>query len=129
MYALCMSGHVCKYVHAYMGIFMHALYSYRCIHMYSLHVYLGCVHLTDSRKIKFAAMKLTGQTSQYWINLENIHASRLQRPIEMWDMMKDELKGKCATIICDCLMDKWHQYTQGNKSLSYGQVASIHSRQ
>jgi len=27
-------------------------------------------------------MKLIGQASQYWTNLENICASRLQRPIE-----------------------------------------------
>jgi len=32
-------------------------------------------------------------------------------------MMKDELKGKyVAPSFSDHLMDKWHQYTQGNKS-------------
>jgi len=62
-------------------------------------------------------MKLTGQASQYWTNLENIHASRLQWPIETWDMMKDELKGKYAPLFSDRLMDKWYQCTQGNKSV------------
>jgi len=63
-------------------------------------------------------MKLNGQASQYWTNLENIHASQLQRPIETWDMMKDELKDKYVSpLFSDRLMDKWHQYTQGNKSV------------
>ena len=62
-------------------------------------------------------MKLIGQASQYWTNLENIHTSWLQRPIETWDMMKDELKGKYVPpSFSDRFMDKWHQYNQGNKS-------------
>jgi len=45
-----------------------------------------------------------------------MRAFRLQRSIDTWDMMKDELKGKYVTpSFSDCLMDKWHQYTQGNK--------------
>ena len=72
----------------------------------------------ESKKIKFAVIKLTGLASQYWTNLENIRASQFQRPIEIWDMMKDELKGKYVLpSFSDRLMDKWHQYTQGNKSV------------
>ena len=33
-------------------------------------------------KVKFAAMKLTGQVSQYWTNVESIKASRCQDPKE-----------------------------------------------
>jgi len=74
-------------------------------------------NLTEPRKIKFAVMKLTSQASQYWTKLENIRVSRLQRPIETWDMMKDELKGKYVPLsFDDRLMDKWHKYTQVNKS-------------
>jgi len=62
-------------------------------------------------------MKLTSQASQYWTNLKNIRTFRLQQPIEIWDMMKDELKGKhVPPSFSDRLMDKWHQYNQGNKS-------------
>jgi len=33
------------------------------------------------------------------------------------NMMKDELKGKYVpSSFSNRLMDKWHQYTQGNKS-------------
>ena len=61
-------------------------------------------------------MKLIGQVSQYGTILENIRASRLQRPIKIWNMMTDELKGKYVPpSFSDRLMDKWHQYNQGNK--------------
>ena len=69
--------------------------------------YFTWYNFTEPRKIKFAVMKLTGQASQYWTNLENICASRLQRPIKTWDMMKDDLKGKYVPpSFSDCLMDK-----------------------
>jgi len=62
-------------------------------------------------------MKMSGQASQYWSNLENIRASRLQQPIETWEMLKDELKGKYVPLLfSDRLMNKWHQNIQGNKS-------------
>jgi len=48
--------------------------------------------LTESRKIKYTAMKLSGQASQYWINLENGRASRGRPPIDTWDRMKEELE-------------------------------------
>ena len=61
-------------------------------------------------------MKLIDQASQYWTNLENIRASQFSRPIKTWDMMKEKLKGKYVPpSFSDRLMDKWHQYTQGNK--------------
>ena len=34
-----------------------------------------------------------------------------------WDRIKDQLKGKYVPLLFhDRLMDKWHQFTQGNKS-------------
>ena len=66
---------------------------------------------------KFAAMKLTGQASQYWTNLVNMRTTREQEPIDTWRRMKDELKGKYVPPpVSARLMDKWHWYTQGNKS-------------
>jgi len=62
-------------------------------------------------------MKLTGQASQYWTNLVNMRAARDQESIDTWRRMKDELKGKYVPpSFSACLMDKWHRYTQGNKS-------------
>jgi len=37
-------------------------------------------------------MKLSGQASQYWTNLENKWAARGWPPIETWDRMKEELE-------------------------------------
>ena len=50
--------------------------------------------LSEPRKVRFATIKLNGQASQYWTNVETLQASRVQQPIETWAAMKDELKGK-----------------------------------
>ena len=61
-------------------------------------------------------MKLTGQASQYLINLEIMRAACYQKPIDTLHRMKDELRGKhVPPLFCVCLIDEWHQYTQGNK--------------
>ena len=54
--------------------------------------YFTWYDLTKPRKVKFAAMKLIGQASQYWTNLVNMRAARDQEPIDTWRRMKDELK-------------------------------------
>jgi len=62
-------------------------------------------------------MKITGQASQYWTNLVNMLAARDPEPINTWRRMKDELKEKYVPPSFSArLMDKWHRYTQGNKS-------------
>ena len=43
--------------------------------------------------------------------------ARDQDPIDAWRRMKDKLKGKYVPLSFSVrLMDKWHRYTQGNKS-------------
>ena len=75
------------------------------------------VWITESKKVKYAAMKLSGQASQYWTNLESRHAARGRPPIDIWDRMKEELEIKYVSPSFSArLMDNWHQYTQGNKS-------------
>jgi len=62
-------------------------------------------------------MKLSGQASQYWINLENRPAALGRSPIDTWDRMKEELEIKYVPpSFSTRLMDNWHQHTQGNKS-------------
>ena len=62
-------------------------------------------------------MKLSGQASQYWTNLENKHATRSRPPIDTWDRMKEELETKYVPpSFITRFMDNWHQHTQGNKS-------------
>ena len=56
--------------------------------------YFTLYELTDFRKVKYTAMKLSGQAGQYWINLENRHAARGRPPIDTWDRMKEELEIK-----------------------------------
>jgi len=63
-------------------------------------------------------MKLSGQASQYWTNLENRRAARGRPPIDTWDRMKEELETKYVPPSFSArLMDNWHQLTQGNKSV------------
>ena len=38
--------------------------------------YFTWYELTEFRKVKYVAMKLSGQASQYWTNLKNRHAAR-----------------------------------------------------
>jgi len=62
--------------------------------------YFTWYELTESTKVKYAAMKLSGQASQYWTNLENRRAARGRPPIDTWDRMKRRVKNKlCATIV------------------------------
>jgi len=48
-------------------------------------MYFTWYELTEPRKVKCAVMKLPGQASQYWTNLENKHAARGHT----WDRMKE----------------------------------------
>ena len=50
--------------------------------------------LFEARKVKFIAMELTCQASQYWTNVESMRVSRHQDPIETWSAMKDKLRAK-----------------------------------
>jgi len=62
-------------------------------------------------------MKLTGQASHYWTNLVNMCAARDQESIDTWWRMKNELRRKYVSPSFSVSpMDKWHRYTQGNKS-------------
>ena len=83
----------------------------------SMDKYFQWYPLAEEKKVRFAAMKLTGQASQFWINMEKMRAARLQRPIDTWTAMKDELKGKYVPpSFYPRLLDRWHRFTQGNKS-------------
>jgi len=44
--------------------------------------YFTWFELTESRKIKYDAMKSSSQASQYWTNLENRCAARDRPPID-----------------------------------------------
>ena len=61
---------------------------------FQLDKYFTWYELTESRKVKYAAMKLSDQTSQYWTNLKNRHAARDRPLIDIWDRMKEELEIK-----------------------------------
>ena len=81
----------------------------------SVNKHFTCYPLSEPRKIKFVEIKLTGQASQYWTNVENMRVARLQRLTDTWELMNDELKDKvCTTIFL---------YS------SLGQVTLIHQRQ
>ena len=46
------------------------------------------------RKVSFATMKLTGQASQYWANLETLRELRREHPIGTWRDIKTQQKQK-----------------------------------
>ena len=70
------------------------------------------------KKFKFAAMKLTGQASQYWTNLEIMCAAFDQETINTWHRIKNDLREKYVpSSFSACLMDECHQYNQGYKSV------------
>ncbi|XP_020250396.1 uncharacterized protein LOC109827789, partial [Asparagus officinalis] len=79
--------------------------------------YFDWYALTEPRKVKFAAMKLTGPACQYWSNLETLRHIRGELPITTWREMADELKRKyLPPSFYHRLLDKWHRLTQGTKS-------------
>ena len=43
--------------------------------------YFTWYKLTESRKVKYAAMRLSGQASQHWTNLENRHAAKVDHKL------------------------------------------------
>jgi len=51
--------------------------------MLQLDRYFILYKLTESKKVKYAAMKLSSQTSQYWTNLENRRSTRGRPPIDI----------------------------------------------
>jgi len=47
--------------------------------------------MSESRKIRFAMMKLTGQDGQYWEKLERMMGYRRKDPVETWESIKKSL--------------------------------------
>ena len=50
--------------------------------------------MSEERKVSFAAMKLAGQASQYWANLETLRELRREHPIGTWRDIKTQQKQK-----------------------------------
>jgi len=50
--------------------------------------------MSESRKIRLAVMKLTGQTGQYWENLERMIRYRREDSVKTWEGMKKKLMLK-----------------------------------
>ena len=64
--------------------------------------------LSDKRQIRFAKMKLIGQTRRYWTNIENLMTLRRQEPIQTWNEMKLKLQEKYLPISYkQRLLDQW----------------------
>ena len=80
-------------------------------------LFLDWLQSIDKYFTWYVALKLTSQASQYRTNVENMWATRLQRPIDTWELMKEEPKGKYVPpSFYVHLLDKRHQFTQDNKS-------------
>jgi len=60
----------------------------------SMDRYFTRYQLSETEKVNFAAMKLTGQTSRYWFALETLRELRGEYPIGTWHEMKVHLTQK-----------------------------------
>ncbi|XP_072987259.1 uncharacterized protein [Typha latifolia] len=79
--------------------------------------YFKWYDMLEIRKVRFAAMKLTGKANQYWTNVETLREIRGELPIEIWVDMKNELKRKyLPPSYYPMLLNKWNRLTQGSKS-------------
>lgn len=47
--------------------------------------------MTESRKIRFAHMKLLGQAKIYWHNIQVLIENNRHKPIRTWTEMKEKL--------------------------------------
>ncbi|XP_072962671.1 uncharacterized protein [Typha angustifolia] len=75
--------------------------------------YFKWYDMSEIRKVKFAAIKLTGKANQYCTNVEISG----ELPIEIWVDMKNELKHKyLPPSYYPKLLDRWNRLTQGSKS-------------
>ena len=50
--------------------------------------YFDWYDMSDERRIRFAKMKLVGQATQYWMNVEKLMRLGHQEAIQTWDEMK-----------------------------------------
>ncbi|XP_073012262.1 uncharacterized protein [Typha latifolia] len=79
--------------------------------------YFKWYDMSEIRKVRFAAMKLTGKANQYWTNIETLREIRGELLIEIWVDMKNELKCKyLPPSYYPKLLDRWNRLTQGSKS-------------
>ena len=62
--------------------------------LHSMNVYLRRYPLSETKKIKFAITKLTGQANQYWTDVVKRQVLSDQTPIETWDRMEEVLTDK-----------------------------------
>jgi len=79
--------------------------------------YFRCCDMSESKKIRFAMMKLTGQARQYWENLERMMRYRRDDLVKTWEGTKEKLRLKyIPPPFSQQLLDKWNRLTQENKS-------------
>ena len=55
--------------------------------------------MSDERRIQFAKMKLVGQASQYWTNVEKLITLGRHELVQTWDEMKLELQEKYLHVL------------------------------
>jgi len=60
----------------------------------SMDIYFNQYPFSETEKVRFAIMKLTGQANQYWRDLERDRKVIFRQSIDTWDRMKKELETK-----------------------------------
>jgi len=67
--------------------------------------YFDWYEMSDERRVRVAKMKLMGQASQYWTNVEKLMWLRHQKAIQTWDEMKLKLQEKHLPVSYKRLLD------------------------
>ena len=74
-------------------------------------------NLSETRRVRFAKMKLSGTAQLYWESVEESLIRRGQPPITDWVEMKAKLEEKY--LPCSYrgnILDQWNNLRQGGKS-------------
>ena len=81
--------------------------------------YFEWYEMAETRKYKFAKLRLVRQARLYWGNVERIIRQRGDMPITTWRAMKAKLREKYLPMSYhQRLLDQWQRLYQGTKTVS-----------
>src|SRR5262249_18496915 len=84
-----------------------------------MNLYFNRHEMSESKKVRFAKMRILGQAKSYWNHVQLIAIHRRHKPIETWSEMKDKLREKyLLESYRQRLLEQWQGLAQGNGSVN-----------
>ncbi|XP_004301556.1 PREDICTED: uncharacterized protein LOC101305082 [Fragaria vesca subsp. vesca] len=81
--------------------------------------YFDWYELSETRRVRFAKMKLVGKAREWWSGVERRAARAGDEPITHWEEMKERLKEKYVPLAYkERLLDQWQSLRQGNMTVA-----------